>query len=334
MPFSNPCFETYALDAIPLHRDLFLMDVVWMEEWEAANVAREEGDRTADPYSIGSIVPVSAVSVQAGGVELRWFCNTYDRWHELKTVLPASAFVVGARAWNYDKRPTIFVQSDWIRRLLLRANSIFLMVDVIGMTAALDAGRVSREQLLALRSRIDAIAAAHPDVSFISFADTLLLKTNWVAGIYEEGVEYSYRPETLLDLFGEVRAAYRGVLGLGIYGVFAQGSNEYYDDPLLHISDARNHISLNSLGLPFAQISLIEHAARAAIRNKTHGPSELYLDEDFFHSLNFVGRAEREVFPSATYQPKLSAKAGKYYLASCDDVLARLKRRAEEQAQL
>lgn len=326
MLFSNPCFETYALETIPLRRDLFLMDVVWMENWEAANIAREEGDCTADPYSIGSIVPVSAISVQANGVELRWFCNTYDRWHEVKTVLPRSAFVIGALAWNYDKRPTIFVRSDWIKSLLLRANSIFLMIDVKGMTSALDAGQVSREKLLSLRSRIDTIAAAHPDISFISLADSLLIKTNWVAGMYSEGVKYSYRPEALIYLFREIRGAYQDVLGLGIYGVFAQGSNEFYDDPLLHFSESRNHVSLNSLGLPFAQISLIEHAARTAIRSKAHAPSELYFDEDFFHSLSFGGRAEEGAFRSAPYQPKLSAQPGRYYLAQCDDVLARVER--------
>ena len=146
-----------------------------------------------------------------------------------------------------------------------------------------------------------------------------MLKTNWNVGGAGIGRTYDYEPERLLYLFRELRTVYREVLDLDIYGVFAQGSNEYYDDPLLHV--AGNHISLNSLGLPFAQIQAIEHAARTAIRAGKHGRFELYLDDSFFRSL----RIAREGILSSPYPPKMSTAAAEYFYAGCDDLLERVE---------
>ncbi len=91
-------------------------------------------------------------------------------------------------------------------------------------------------------------------------------------------------------------------LELDIYGIYAQGSNEYYDDALTHTSLS-----------PFAQIMLIEQA-RDAIRRGAHGRSELYLDEDFFRSLQFKDHKFRETVPSAPYKPKMTSSTGAYYI--------------------
>lgn len=56
-------------------------------------------------------------------------------------------------------------------------------------------GRLSRDKLVKLRDRINDVAARHPDISFISFADSILLKSNWYVGIVGSGVKYSYEPD-------------------------------------------------------------------------------------------------------------------------------------------
>lgn len=130
-------------------------------------------------------------------------------------------------------------------------------------------------------------------------------------------VKYAY-----VILFQQLQTLYRDALGLEIYGVFAQGANEYYDDPLLHISKAQNHISLNSLGLPFAQISLIEAAVRKAIRVGTHPRMEIYMDSDLFHSLMFKEYQRKDAWPSALYKQKMTSELGQYYYAACDDLIS------------
>lgn len=318
--FSHRSFRTYKLDDLPLKRDIFMMDEIYADEWEAEQIKVFRGDDTASPYEVGYITPIHIAAITHAGAEISWYANTHDRFHEVKTFLPREAFVASAVAYEYEARPQLFVKSDWLRRLHLRSNSTFAMIDAVDMTEAIKSGSISHDKVIALRDRLDEVAARYPHISFISFADSLLLKTNWTAGMVNTGVTYTYLPESLLVLFRDLQKLYRETLGLEIYGVFAQGSNEYYDDPLLHISKTRNHISLNSLGLPFAQISLVEGAARKAIRAKEHPPMEIYMDEDFFYSLMFKDYERRTSWPSAPYKPKMTPDPGRYFYAKCDDL--------------
>jgi hypothetical protein len=321
-PFSSYSFQKFTLDELPLQRDIFVMDVIYMEEWETVWLKSIGGDDEASPYEVGYITPVHISEITPAGAEISWYANTHDRFHEVKTFLPRDAFVAAALAYEYEKRVSVFVKSDWLRKLHLRSNSIFAIIDAVDMTAAIKSGAISHEKVIALRDALDEVAARYPFISFISFADSLLLKTNWTAGMVDTDVKYTYVPESLLILFQELQRLYRETLGLEIYGVFAQGSNEYYDDPLLHISDAENHISLNSLGLPFAQISLIEAAARKAIRAGEHPRMEIYMDEDLFHSLMFKNYERKDSWPAAPYKPKLTPEPGRYFYAMCDDLMS------------
>jgi hypothetical protein len=323
--FSDYSFQKLSLDELPLQRDVFMMDEIWIDEWESEWSKVFRGDSKAAPYEVGYITPISISLITPAGAEINWYANTHDRFHEVKTLLPRNAFVASALAHEYEKRPTLFVKSEWLRQLHLRSNSIFSMIDAIDMTEAIQAGSSSHEKVISLRESLDEIAANFPSVSFISFADSLFLKTNWTAGMVNTDVTYSYVPESLLFLFQQLQELYRDTLGLDIYGVFAQGTNEYYDDPLLHISKSQNHISLNSLGLPFAQISRIEQAARKAIRNCRHGRMEIYIDEDLFHSLAFRNYERKSSWPSAPYKQKLTAAPGKYFYGMVNDLISCLK---------
>lgn len=321
-PFSSYSFQQFTLDELPLGRDTWIMDEAYIGEWEAEWLKNIHGDEEASPYEIGYITPVSIEAVTPAGADIRWYPNTYDRFHVVKTFLPREAFVAAALAYEYEKRVSVFVKSEWLRKLHLRSNSIFAMIDAVDMTAAIGSGAITHEKVIALRDALDAFAAQYPFISFISFADSLLLKTNWTAGMVDTDVRYTYVPESMLVLFQQLQTLYRDTLGLEIYAVLAQGSNEYYDDPLLHISKAQNHISLNSLGLPFAQIALIEGAARKAIRAGEHPPMEIYMDSDLFHSLMFKNYERKDHWPSAPYKPKMISEPGSYYYAMCEDLMS------------
>ncbi len=112
---------------------------------------------------------------------------------------------------------------------------------------------------------------------FVSFADSLLIKGNWTVGHFRSDVSYTYSPEVFVHIFKELQAVYREVLGLDVYAILTQGTNEYYEDSLVHISSGKNHVSLNSLGVPFAQLMAIDTSVRTAIKAKEHGRFELYL---------------------------------------------------------
>lgn len=158
----------------------------------------------------------------------------------------------------------------------------------------------------------------------MSFADSLLLKSNWFVGQFDSDISYSYEPETLIHLIPKVAAIYQEVLGMAVYAIVTQGVNEYEDRSLIHRSAAGGHVSLNSLGLPFAQLLAIDDAARSAIRSKLHAPYDLYIDELFFHSLHLRYGFDKHAQPSAEYTAPMSSTPGKYYCTTAQSLLENL----------
>jgi hypothetical protein len=314
-------FRTYAFDQVPINRDVFLMDERWREEWEAAQVDMVDG---RDDRVVGYISYIAVRNIGKESMELSWYPNISDRFHELSIRLPRSAFITCMDIPGWDVKPHVFVKSEWLATLHLRPYSAFALVDAIGVKHALSSGKLAGSLLVRLRDRIDQIAENTPKVAFLSFADSLLLKMNWFVGRYDTEVSYSYEPEGLIALIPAIAAVFREELGLSIYAVIAQGVNEYEDTALLHRSERGNHISLNSLGLPFAQLLAIDDAVRAAIRLGRHPPAELYLDEYFLRSLRFQYGFDRDALTKGPYEAPLRTVPGEYFCIDCQTILQNL----------
>lgn len=317
-----PGIEKYDFDEIPVDEETFLMDEVWLDEYEKYLVGRFAGEEFRNICYVSYAAKRSSTEA---AIQLSWYPNTNTRFHEVVVTLPREMFVACVGCAHYDDTLRVFVKSEWLENLHLRAHSIFVLVDADGVKDALRRNSLTREKLVLLRDRIDGVAKEYPAVSFISFADSLLLKSNWSAGMHDSHIKYTYAPETFIRLISEIQSIYREVLGLDIYAVLTQGSNEYYDDPLLHVSATKNHICLNSLGLPFAQLRSIEEAARAAIKKKEHGRAELYMDENLFRSLNFAHGFQRDSCGKHVYRAPLSDVDGLYFFANCREMLAALE---------
>ena len=110
------------------------------------------------------------------------------------------------------------------------------------------------------------------------------------------------------------------------YAVIAQGNNAYFDDPLLHISESKNHISLNSLGIPFAQLMDIENTIRINIRAKNHNPADIYMDSQYYNSLKFKFSFNKREQPKADYQTKMVSQPCTYYFNSTENILSNLEK--------
>lgn len=310
--FDHHDIEVLGISDVPLDRDIYLMDEVWMEAYAAALKTCLAG---GDFENVGRISYASAHGATDSGVELSWYPNINTRFHEMRVQLPASAFVTCVHCWELSEKPRVFVRSEWLTALHMRAHSAFAMVDANGVKAALAAGGITPDRMTDLTARIDAIAAAHPDLAFVSFADSLIVKGHWSVGTWDSDVNYTYEPEQILRVLPLINQAYRDVLGLNIYAMVTQGLNPFHDQ-LMHLSASGNHFSLNSLGLPFAQLQAMEAQARAAIRNGDHGPAELYLDSDFFNSLNWRFGFEKQKEPRGSYAAPMAQAPCVYVMMS------------------
>lgn len=319
--FTHPLFQAYAFEDVPLGRDVFLMDEEWIDQYEASLVSLFNG---AKDEKVGYISYAVVRHVDEFGLDLSWYPNTYDRFHEVRVRLPREQFIACVDCWQYDEKPHLFVKHGWLTNLYLRPFSAFALVDAIGVKKAITRQELSKEKLVELRDRIDAVAATNPAVCFVTFADSLLLKSNWSVGTFDSNVEYTYEPELLVKLFPQLSKIYVEVLGLKIYAVVTQGVNEYYDESLIHIAPSANHVCLNSIGLPFAQLLAIDNAVRVALRKGLHGPSDLYVDEDFFNSLRFRFMFDKHAQARARYRAPLSDVDGVYCICDVDTILRNL----------
>jgi hypothetical protein len=319
--FSHPKFQCAAFEDVPTGTDLFIVDERWLAEWEAAYIDVFEGK---DWRNVGYVTRAIVRHVTHDAMEVSWYPNLYDRFHEVRVMVPRDAFVACVDVCDYDEKTHVFVRSEWLNTLYLRPYSAFALVDAIGVKALLQKGALPREKLVTLRERIDAISERSPGLAFVSFADSLLVKINWFVGKFDSEVAYSYEPETLVRLLPEVAAAYRELLGLETYGVITQGANEYADTALIHRSPSGGHVSLNSLGLPFAQLLAIDEAVRRALRAKTHDRYELYVDDTFLHSLRFRLGFSKTALPNAAYTAPMSSVEGRYYCTAIATVLDNL----------
>jgi len=315
--FVHPYFELYDFDQLPENRDCYLMDEVYAKAYEKTMLdvfARID----AKPWEVGY---VSYVAVRLNGTEsatISWYPNIGNRLHEVITQLPRSVFFRCVECWQYNEKPRIFVEGNWLRQLNCRENSVFCMIDAIGTKNAIKSNKLTRTTLVRLREEIDLLSNSNPDISFISFADTVILKSSWVGKDIN-----SYQPEKIIKIIYQIKDIYWKLLDLRVYAVLTQGSNAYYQDTSLHISKTQNHVCLNSLGFPFAQLKEIEEDARTHIRNKRNSGFDIYIDETFLKSLNFKSDVRASTF-STYYHSKTTGTSPRYYCFNYETLLKEL----------
>jgi hypothetical protein len=312
--FTHPQFRRLDIADIPLNSDLIVMDEKWIADYEREWV-QVFNSSSADPYTVRYITPVSARSVGDGWVELSWYVNINDRFHEVPLFLPEDCVVACVDVPAYDEKPHVFVRSAWLADIHEKPLATFALVDAIGIKDLLQKGRLSAASLRALRTRFDDLAAKNPQLGFISFADALIVKQVWSIGQVGSSTRYTYSPESLFPAISDLQSAISDVLGVGAYTVMTQGMNAYDDHAPLHISAHHNHISLNSLGVPFAQLLAIETAARQAIRTGKHGPCGLYMDSLLHRSLK-LDYGFRESLALWPYESPITRALGATYVAT------------------
>lgn len=321
MRFDHPLVEHYSFQEVPLDQDIYLVDEKWLDQYESSLLGLLNG---AEYQQVGYVNFAAARKIDDDAIEISWYANVFDRFHEVSVLLPRSEFVLCVGCRDYDEKPRIFVKGSWLEKLHGRPYSTFALIDAIGVKKAMRRGELSSKKLLNLRDRVDELASRNPAVAFISFADSLLLKANWYVGRQNQ-TERTYEPEILLRLIPELTAIYDEVLGMSIYAVITQGMNEYDEPALLHTSATGNHVALNSLGLPFAQLLSIDTAVRQNLRAKVHGPHQLYIDEHCFNSLQYEYGFQKHDLPRAMYVEPLSSVTCRYIYTSVAAILENLQ---------
>lgn len=316
---SHKELDHYKFEEVPLKRDIFLMQEKWLPDYEQYIDDVYLGKQ---PDPVGYISYACIQSISDDHLEISWYPNIHDRFHEVALKLPKSKFICCVGCRDFDEDPRIFVTDDWIDDLYKRPYSAFALVDAIGVKEALNSGDLTELKLLALRNSLDKIAEDNPGIAILSFADNVLIKSDWTVGAFDNEISYTYTPEKLIDIVGVTFQAFKNNIGLDCYACITQGFNEYSDGKVIHSSRSGNHISLNSLGLPFAQLMNIDCSVRNAIKSKQHERYQLYLDSNYYRSLQWKYEFDR---PEGAHTSPMSRSHGSYYCLNLDAVCRNLK---------
>jgi hypothetical protein len=319
--FDHPNFEVFTPDTLQPNTEMLLQDEIYIADYQKLISDLDNGK----PWkSVGYVSFVTVARKTPHSIELSFCSDRADRVHDFFVSLPNDQIVDCVRAWKWDERPTLFVKSQWLEKILMRSNCIFGLIDAIGVGEKLTKGIAIDERLLKVRSGLDKIASRYSQIFFVSFSDSVLLKSHWSLGFFKTGVRYSYDPESFIHVFEEVKTLFKEALNLGVYGVFTQGINEYYNESLRHISESENHVCLNSIGAPFADLFAIEESARQ-VHKEMEKTCDLYLDESYFKSLKLNAKFRQSVLDWHSYNSRLRKAEAWYACVTCDEILQNLK---------
>ena len=130
--FENIFIDKYLLEEIPLDRDCFLMSESYMHEFDDVlekMIQREE----SNPYEVGYVSRVAIRKINNQSLDLSWYADTHTRFHEVSITLPKNKIKICVACSQYDIKPYIFVDHEWLEQLYLREYSVFALIDTIGV---------------------------------------------------------------------------------------------------------------------------------------------------------------------------------------------------------
>lgn len=251
---------------------------VFEEAWlrEFSKVPSEEG-----PYDVCPFQPFVPYLKIENNLQGSFVMDRMYRYHEVSYSLPLKEITCIVEIPDSEKYPFIFVSDEWFQEFLKGHVTTYALIDAIGVRSLIQKDSSALKNLMPkLMLEIDIVAAKFPHILFMSFADSVILKSNSPAASAAK-----YKPEELLYCYVEIDAAMKKILGLPAYGIFTQGINLFSGERLFHLSATQNHVSILTLGSPFAELMKIDQQVKENIRKQIHGPSTGYFSSDFYFSL-------------------------------------------------
>ncbi|HAT1773018.1 TPA: hypothetical protein I8034_002397 [Legionella pneumophila] len=270
-------FDEFEYENLPIEMDMLLVGDKYLDdyygEWE-----KFFKDKKHNPYIGYFGFPIQVISVKPNTLEIRLFIFSKDRYHETIFELPKNDFIRCVSVRRYDNKPCIFVKNDWLKKFSENQFSCYGLIDESNYR---DKHQISTEHkyfLINKQKALKKIASKYPNILFILYSDSILLKFSWFINEYN-----LYTPEQLIKVFKEIELFFNKN-DSECYGIFTQGINFGSSNELF--TSKNNLVDLNVNGSAFADLFCIDKAVRTNIKKQLHSKEKMYFDENLFYSLN------------------------------------------------
>lgn len=244
------------------------------------------------------------------------FILSSNRYHEITCVLPRDIFVKCVDVPAYDGHPFVFVKHSWFVQFVESQFCCYGLIDQIGFKTESCENSNLKDYLSRRRSCLEEVAKNHPNILFILWSDSILIKLPWSLSEYKEG----YNPEVLVSIFKEIRNEFQNIMGFDSYAVFVMGKNDSPDTKLFYMNETSNLFDLHCNGSAFADLFLIDSAIKRNIKNSEHYGFNIYIDEDFLLSMK-IDQKCRNTLLLNKYEYSSVLKEKRYYCVDTESTI-------------
>jgi hypothetical protein len=317
----------YNFEQLPTNRDLFIIGEdefnnnidYWKKYLDKRGLQHPNNFQT---YRFASITHNSDKLI-----DLFLEINIHTRFHGIHKKLPKTKFRFCIEFWSWGERPYLIVDQKWLNAFLNDTYSIYALIDFIGVRSIIEEhGIIPKKYIKKLKKNLHVLSVKHSNYLFVTFADNLIIKTNWSGE--KEKYNNSYKPELFLKLIENVFSIIKSSINLDSYAVISQGANFIEEDLSNNSINTNNYFFFDSISTPFIELFEIDDNVRKSIKKKIISAKTLYLSESFLLSLKFNDHNVKSNFES-NYINFNAEKSGitlnKYLPIDLNELLSLLK---------
>lgn len=274
-------FEFVEFDNMELRRDGFLIsgenpnliEEKWCEWFEQEN--------SKHPNNYFDYIHCYFDDKTNSHLQINLLLDRSHRFHSIKKIIPKSkihcSFIT-----SYDNHQYIVVDKDWFNFIRNSMYSTYALIDFIGVRKIIsDYGEIPQSFFKSLKLLIDEFAIKNPTYDFLTCADNIIVKTNWLVN---ENIN-TYSPESFTRTIHDLMNRIEVTINLKSYTIITQGANYVNENGLINNHRLENHYFMPSISEPFIDVFEIDTDARKKIKNNEIKKSQFYLENSFYISL-------------------------------------------------
>lgn len=180
------------------------------------------------------------------------------------------------------RTPIHIVDKDWFNFIRTSLYSTYALIDFIGIREIISKhGEIPTSIIESLKEVIDKFAVNNPSYDFLTCADNIIVKSNW---IINEQIN-NYRPESFVITIHELMKQLKSKIDLSSYAIITQGANYVNENDIRKRYRQENHFFMPSISVPFIEAFEIDNDVRKRIRNKEIKKCQFYIEHSFYISL-------------------------------------------------
>ena len=277
--------EFYGTSDIPLNKDSFLLSDQWVDkieqQWTEFLSPKYDHQKWIHPNGLMDYVPCHISSVSESHFNITLLLDRSSRFHTISKTLPARFFRTAFKVFTSEKRPYIIVDQNWFNNLKNSVYSAYVLIDFIGIRNLLNEyGEFPYDTLNSIKTIIDKYSNQHKDLTFLTCADNIIIKSGW-----EFGSENSkYQPEKLIITVNQLMKEIKKETLINSYAIMTQGANYVDEKNLIHSATPKNHFFMSSISVPFIEAFEIDFDIRKRIKNKEIDKMPFYIEHSFYIS--------------------------------------------------